>query len=381
MWIEAHQSGKINFLERYKDPYTGKWRRVSTLMEKDTPRIRKQAQKILDEKIAAILGKKNITEVTFDDVYKEWFSYYQVRVKRTSWIKVKPMMKHIREIIPDDALVSKIDSALINKLIDTLYTFGKHSLNYTKQIRTTLSMILDFAVEKNYISTNPVRQTKITPKKVEEDKRRKHISEKYLEQDEAASIIDWLYGNKRRLIHARISDFLYLTGLRYGELQALQLRNYTGYSVIVDGTLDYTLKSMAEAQKTTPKNAPSEREVELPDRAIKIIEELILENKTNIPDYNDSSYIFISSYKRQTPLTIHAYNDMLHRVEEELSFKKILTSHIFRHSHISLLAEMNVPLKAIMERVGHADSDTTLSIYNHVTRNARANLLINLNKL
>lgn len=50
MWSEKHKSGKVNFVERYKHPYTGKWCRASVLMEKDTPRIRKEAKKYLDEK-------------------------------------------------------------------------------------------------------------------------------------------------------------------------------------------------------------------------------------------------------------------------------------------------------------------------------------------
>jgi len=32
-----------------------------------------------------------------------------------------------------------------------------------------------------------------------------------------------------------------------------------------------------------------------------------------------------------------------------------------------LLAEANVPLKAIMERVGHNEPRTTLAVYTHVT--------------
>lgn len=55
MWSEKHKSGKVNFVERYKHPYTGKWCRASVLMEKDTPRIRKEAKKYLDEKISKIL--------------------------------------------------------------------------------------------------------------------------------------------------------------------------------------------------------------------------------------------------------------------------------------------------------------------------------------
>ncbi|HHJ6569617.1 TPA: tyrosine-type recombinase/integrase, partial [Streptococcus pyogenes] len=42
-------------------------------------------------------------------------------------------------------------------------------------------------------------------------------------------------------------------------------------------------------------------------------------------------------------------------------------THLFRHSHISFLAEKGIPLNAIMDRVGHSDPKTTLSIYSHTT--------------
>ena len=51
--------------------------------------------------------------------------------------------------------------------------------------------------------------------------------------------------------------------------------------------------------------------------------------------------------------------------------QKNISSHIFRHTLISVLAENNIPLKAIMNRVGHADSDVTTSIYTHVTKNMK----------
>ncbi|MBR9584032.1 tyrosine-type recombinase/integrase, partial [Staphylococcus aureus] len=46
---------------------------------------------------------------------------------------------------------------------------------------------------------------------------------------------------------------------------------------------------------------------------------------------------------------------------------KKVTTHTFRHTHITLLVEMNVSLKAIMKRVGHVDEKTTIRIYTHVT--------------
>lgn len=41
---------------------------------------------------------------------------------------------------------------------------------------------------------------------------------------------------------------------------------------------------------------------------------------------------------------------------------------------VSRLAENRVPLKAIMDRVGHADAKTTIQIYTHVTKKLKANV-------
>ncbi|GAB2021827.1 hypothetical protein RyT2_09010 [Pseudolactococcus yaeyamensis] len=47
---------------------------------------------------------------------------------------------------------------------------------------------------------------------------------------------------------------------------------------------------------------------------------------------------------------------------------------MLRHSHISLLTELGVPIKAIMERVGHKDEKTTIQIYTHVTEKMKSDV-------
>ena len=152
MWTEQLPNGKIKFFERYKNPYTNKWRRVSVTLETDTSRARKKAQRILDEKIKLKLISLSTSDMTLLELYNMWFPYYKKLVKRSSWIKVEPMMKHIYRYIPKDVLIAKIDEDLVYKLIDNMYTFGTLSLNYTKQTRTTLSTMLNFAVSKKLIS-------------------------------------------------------------------------------------------------------------------------------------------------------------------------------------------------------------------------------------
>ncbi len=60
-------------------------------------------------------------------------------------------------------------------------------------------------------------------------------------------------------------------------------------------------------------------------------------------------------------------NSLLDDATQELKINKKITTHTFRHTHISLLVEMNISLKAIMKRVGHTDEKTTIQIYTHVT--------------
>lgn len=52
-----------------------------------------------------------------------------------------------------------------------------------------------------------------------------------------------------------------------------------------------------------------------------------------------------------------------------------------RHTHVSLLAELNIPLKAIMKRVGHSDAETTIKIYMHVTEKMSDNLIDKLESI
>ncbi|EEU30944.1 hypothetical protein HMPREF0501_00349 [Limosilactobacillus coleohominis 101-4-CHN] len=60
-------------------------------------------------------------------------------------------------------------------------------------------------------------------------------------------------------------------------------------------------------------------------------------------------------------------NQRLRNAKRDLHINKPLTTHIFRHTHVSKLAELEVPLYIIQNRLGHADSSTTRDVYLHIT--------------
>ncbi|AOD26529.1 hypothetical protein BEN15_05165 [Streptococcus thermophilus] len=52
MWVEELPSGKYKYFERYRDTYTEKWKRVSVTLNSGSNRAKKEAQRMLDDKIA-----------------------------------------------------------------------------------------------------------------------------------------------------------------------------------------------------------------------------------------------------------------------------------------------------------------------------------------
>ncbi|MEG0349538.1 tyrosine-type recombinase/integrase [Enterococcus sp.] len=377
--MEELPNGKFKFFERYKDPYTEKWKRISTTLNSGSNRAAKQATEILNDKINKKLAERNKTEMTFIDLYNEWFPYHQKFTKRNSWIKTPKMMVHIKKIIADDVLIANIDESLVQQIVDNMYTFGNLSYNYTKQVKTVLSTMLTYAVKNKYLKVNVALNVQVTPKIADKSNKKKRMEEKYLEPDEAKRLIQHLYSRKKNELHGLISEFLYLNGLRYGELIALQLKNNRGSYVEVHGTLDYTDVKMADAVKTSPKNEGSWRDVDMTDRSKEILDKIELDNYFKHGLKDEDGYYFLSNHG--TPLTISSFNEAVKAAAIRVGIKKNVTSHIFRHTHIAVLSEMGIPLEAIMERVGHMDASTTLEIYNHVTKNMKIKLIDRLNKL
>ncbi|HFI0616764.1 TPA: tyrosine-type recombinase/integrase [Streptococcus suis] len=373
MWTEAHKSGKVNFVERYRDPYTNGWKRTYVLMEKDTPRIRKEAQKILDAKIADTLSKLKSSEMLFTDLFDQWWTFYQQEIKRSSIASLRGNIRDIRESFGIDIKVVNIDPKYVQNYLDNLDC----SRNKKERNKSMLNLAFDYAVDLDIIKDNPARRAKLPRiKKTLEDC--KKVEEKYLEEDEIKPLLKELFRRPSTYRTALLAEFMSLNGCRIGEAVSLDPENRDFETKILQlhGTYDHT-EGYRNGEKTDPKTLASYRETIMTTREMEIIQELEfmneLEKNTN-PRYRDMGYIFTT--KNGVPIQTNSFNLALKKANERLEkpIQKNLTSHIFRHTLVSRLAENNVPLKAIMDRVGHADAKTTTQIYTHVTKKLKANV-------
>lgn len=373
MWVEQHKSGKVNFVERYRDPYTNKWKRTSILMEKDTPRIRKEAQKILDTKITNLLNNLKTSEMLFTALLDQWWGFYQQEIKRSSIASLMGNIKEIRESFGLNVKVVNIDPKYVQTYLDNLDC----SRNKKERHKSMLNLAFDYAVDLNIIKDNPSRRAKLPRiKKTLEDW--KKIEEKYLEEDEIQPLLKELYRRPNTYRLGLLSEFMSLNGCRIGEAVSIEPTNYDfeTRALQLHGTYDHT-EGYRNGEKTTPKTLASYRETIMTNREMEILKEIEfmneLEKNTNLR-YRDMGYLFTT--KNGIPIQTNSFNLALKAANKRLEkpIQKNLTSHIFRHTLVSRLAENNVPLRAIMDRVGHADSKTTVQIYTHITKKMKSNV-------
>ena len=378
MWMEELPNGKYKFFERYKDPYTEKLKKVSVTMEKKTPQARNQAAILLQEKINQKLGEKQhfVSDITFEKLYEEFEENWKHGVKNSTVYASKNVKKEILKQIEGDYLVRNIDRRLLQKVVDQLLQDGR-SHNYVSKIKFKLNQIMKFAVRMNYIDTNEMLFVEMPRKVITTDDLRKKNT-KYLDQKEFKLFIQNLKEEAlcdyRITKYIRIAKVLFLTGMRYGELAALNYKEDIDFSkktIHIKHTYDFRQK-----ERTTPKTLKSYRVITAPQKVLDIIKEQIIENATN---GFDTDFIFINTLGE--PITNVRVIAALKRHGQKIGIDKNITTHMFRHSHISLLAELGIPLTAIMDRVGHSDSKTTLEIYSHVTQKMVSDISSKLDKI
>ena len=315
MWDEQLKDGRYKFFERYKDPYTGKWKRVATILTSNSSRAQKQAQKILDAKIADILSKLKSSEMLFTDLFDQWWGFYQQEIKPSSIASLRGNIRDIRESFGIDIKVVNIDPKYVQNYLDNLDC----SRNKKERNKSMLNLAFDYAVDLDIIKDNPARRAKLPRiKKTLEDW--KKIEEKYLEEEEIKPLLEELCRRPSTYRIGLAGEFMSLNGCRIGELICIEPedRDFETRQLELHGTYDHT-EGYRNGEKTTPKTVASYRETFMTKREMEIIQEFEfmneLEKNTN-PRYKDMGYIFTT--KNGVPMQTNSFNLALKKANERL---------------------------------------------------------------
>lgn len=372
MWV-SQVNNKYKYSERFIDPYTEKSRVKSVTLSSQSPQAWKKAQKILTSKIKIELNEVRQTDATFSDVFNKWYKVYIRKLRPGSVQTAQSVKKVIDTNFRTDALVDKIDTRLLQDFLDSL----NYSNEYMSSIKSMLNLLFIYARKNDYIQINPMNEVTLHLRaKTEADYEK--IDNKFLEQDQAEKLITELYRRPSTYRLGHLAEFMYLTGTRIGEATILRPDNFNFEQKYVEitGTLDRT-NGYKNARKGPTKTAKGTRRIEMTNRCVELVRRTIEDNQATKlvnANYVDQGFIFVT--KSGTPIQVNSFNLALKRAGNRVDLGyKSLSAHIFRHTHVSLLAEKMIPKQAIMERIGHSDSRVTDQIYTHVTHNMKANIL------
>ena len=191
----------------------------------------------------------------------------------------------------------------------------------------------------------------------EKDKTKpKDAGDLYLEAPELKDLLDRLDGT----MDGYICRFMALTGCRIGEAVALTLEDITDKYIRITKTYDPQNRRI-----NTPKTMTSEREIYIQP-----------ELRAMLREFHEWRMLYMMAHGIRTDRLFFSRTGGYYATNNlRLKLRKIspkLHPHIFRHTHVALLAEQGLPLETISRRLGHADSKITKKVYFHVTEKMKA---------
>ncbi|WP_419795762.1 site-specific integrase [Staphylococcus equorum] len=386
---------RYEFFEKYIDPLTNKWREVSVTMNKNTRTFQNEARKQLQRKIEDKLKDrttKELKSLTLHEAMNEWLEQIKKysNLKQTTIKAYSYEIEDMKKSIESSILIKQIPFPYLQLLIDEWSKELKYSR--VKSHKNRLSAVYKYvrdqydleditAIERVKLPSNTLSRDEVLMRK------NNYLTD--IERLELMGALQRLYKENenydRGLTYYSAWKALELqldTGMRIGEVIALQFKDINKFNNTIDinGTMvdanDETSGRYGYKDKT--KTEKSTRSIMILDSSMQIFNEFkkLAYSHQFRYDFVDRDFIFVNT--RGNPISINQINKILNDAVRMTSIKKRITTHTMRHTHISILSQTGISLKAIQERVGHSDPNTTLSIYTHVTDKMENDLMFKL---
>jgi len=356
------------------DPKTGRKRSTTRRGFKTKKEAQYHARKLENE---LEVGNQSDSTITFSEFCEQWFHLYQEekalkpKTINKRYFEVTTLLKHLRDIKLVDVTLD-IYLEVLRKLQQ------KYSDTTVRGFHTTAKMIFKKAMQLEKINKDPTKYSYIPIRKnqVSIEESDNNIP-KFMEKEELATFLQY---SKSHGMYLDFGIFLTLayTGLRIGELCALKesdLKEEDGYFLDINKTC-YNTSNSIDYLLVKPKTKASNRAIDIDPNVATVLKSIIQENqelRKRYPNkFHNKHFIFTNRHKYLGyPLYPTVIRFRLKRLLKIANLNQSFTLHSFRHTHTSLLAEAEVSLESIMERLGHSSDLITRQIYLHKTKAIR----------
>lgn len=346
MYVEQLKSGNFRYQMTYIDELTGKRKRVSCTLPKNTDKARREAEKILVGKIRT----PSSSDATFGEVSESFYKAHKDVWRAGTCTRYSFSLNALKTALGADTRVSKLTARYVMEGIRE----AKPRAATRNELLRSFKTVMRWAYKNDYL--DDIKWLDKLERFPEPTIREKN-KEKYLERDELAKLLPELKIDLERYL----ISFLALSGLRIGEALALQKDDIDGRTIHVTKTLNLQTRTIQEGAKTYSSN----RDVWIQDELFELCKDIRkYMMKTSMLCGFRSEFFFCDFEGR--PLQYDRVNKYFRENCERVIGRR-LSLHSLRHTHASLMFEGGASLESVSLRLGHSDSLITKQIYLHVT--------------
>lgn len=309
---------------------------------------------------------------TLGNFYYNWlWNVKRHLIKPSTFEKWEGIYRNYIKPIPglNNKKLTDLTTLELQKIVNDL--LKSHTITQVKALNCCLNSCYKYAISINKAATNPVKGI-LYPKNINVEEARTN----YISEIEQKKLIKTLENDKMQ----GIILIALMCGLRLGEAMALTEKdiNFNDSTININksvrnawtGERNKKGKKMREFEVTAPKTKNSIREVPLPSMLVPILKSTILKNKENKLKlgecYYDGGLIFCN--ENGTYIDTKKPTRHLKVALKKAGIDTDLHYHSLRHIFITNCISKDIPIKTVMDWVGHADIKTTMLIYAEVNK-------------
>ena len=310
---------------------------------------------------------KGIDISAYNDSFKTWAEYWLLSKKHevskdrhTSLLsRTSIWIDYFKDTPINQIKPFELQTTLFSIAAKNPYTGEPMAKKTIRGYAQIISAIFDFAIDNRIIEYNPASKLKL-PQTANETKQRRSLT-----SEERKRVIEFKH-------RAQPSAMLMmLSGLRRGEATALQWNDIDFVNNKISVTKSYNFKAK---EFKAPKNGKA-RVVSVPQILIDYLKTLpkesmfVLTNSSGKMMTDDSWRRMYQSYMHDMNIEYGFYGNAPNKFSP-VKIPMIITPftpHELRHTFCTTMFEAGIDALTAKEQMGHADIQTTLSIYTHLS--------------
>lgn len=350
-YIDELPDGSVRYRLSYKDPLTGKTKRLSCSMEHHSVRNQRKAEETLQKRLEGLFSPTG-GDLLVSDAISRYLADMARSWRRSTYDRNAASLGRVLRLFPADSILQNITPQKWREILTDLTgdgTAGKYN-EYLKRVKA----FLRWCYFNDYL---PAQIADKLTAKVDPDADTSRATDKVLEAAEVPVLLDALMTVDR---WHQLARFMLLSGLRCGEALALNDADVDLEFVHVTKTLNANHMTVG-----APKTPKSRRDVSVTDELAVLITEIKKYNQWLKVSLGVRSDLFFFSEDDGSFLHWSVFNKFL-RENSERVLKKPITSHWLRHTHASFLLASGIPIDVISRRLGHENTEVTQRVYLHI---------------